>query len=126
MTGADIKTDGITHEGDKQHHSKLCGDDGKTGSTEKRNQSKERKPVLLACIACRRKKTRCSGENPACKKCSQSRIPCVYKTRPKRAASSTAYKELVDRHLKGMETRVLAMIEKGQDGSSFAFSRSIV
>lgn len=42
----------------------------------KTKAGKERKRLPLACIACRRKKIRCSGEKPACKHCLRSRIPC--------------------------------------------------
>lgn len=41
----------------------------------KTKAGKERKRLPLACIACRRKKIRCSGEKPACKHCLRSRIP---------------------------------------------------
>ncbi|KAM0084594.1 hypothetical protein ACKRZS_003169 [Fusarium odoratissimum] len=49
----------------------------------KTKAGKERKRLPLACIACRRKKIRCSGEKPACKDCLRSCIPCVYKAIPK-------------------------------------------
>lgn len=45
----------------------------------KTKAGKERKRLPLACIACRRKKIRCSGEKPSCKHCLRSRIPCIYK-----------------------------------------------
>ena len=45
----------------------------------KTKAGKERKRLPLACIACRRKKIRCSGEKPACKHCFRSRNPCIYK-----------------------------------------------
>ncbi|KAL8671359.1 MAG: hypothetical protein Q9168_004141 [Polycauliona sp. 1 TL-2023] len=56
---------------------------------------KDRKRLPLACIACRRKKIRCSGDKPACKHCLRSRIPCVYKNTMRKAApkdsSATPY-----------------------------------
>ena len=45
----------------------------------KTKAGKERKRLPLACISCRRKKIRCSGEKPTCKHCLRSRNPCIYK-----------------------------------------------
>jgi hypothetical protein len=45
----------------------------------KTKAGKDRKRLPLSCIACRRRKIRCSGEKPACKHCMRSRILCVYK-----------------------------------------------
>ena len=45
----------------------------------KTKAGKDRKRLPLACIACRRKKIRCSGEKPSCKHCLRSRNPCTYK-----------------------------------------------
>jgi hypothetical protein len=73
---------------------------------------KERKRLPLACIACRRKKIRCSGEKPACKHCLRSRIPCVYKITTRKAAPRTDYMAMLDKRLKRMEDRVIRLIPK--------------
>lgn len=88
----------------------------KTGSpawTElKTKAGKERKRLPLACIACRRKKIRCSGEKPACKHCLRSRIPCVYKVTTRKAAPRTDYMAMLDKRLKRMEERIIKIIPK--------------
>lgn len=73
---------------------------------------KERKRLPLACIACRRKKIRCSGEKPACKHCLKSRIPCVYKVTTRKAAPRTDYMAMLDKRLKRMEERIIKIIPK--------------
>lgn len=76
----------------------------------KTKAGKERKRLPLACIACRRKKIRCSGEKPACKHCFRSRTPCVYKVTTRKAAPRTDYMAMLDRRLKRMEERVIKII----------------
>jgi hypothetical protein len=78
----------------------------------KTKAGKERKRLPLACIACRRKKIRCSGEKPACKHCLRSRIPCVYKVTTRKAAPRTDYMAMLDKRLKRMEERVIKIIPK--------------
>ena len=78
----------------------------------KTKAGKERKRLPLACIACRRKKIRCSGEKPACKHCLRSRIPCVYKVTTRKAAPRTDYMAMLDKRLKRMEDRVIKVIPK--------------
>jgi len=78
----------------------------------KTKAGKERKRLPLACIACRRKKIRCSGEKPACKHCLRSRIPCVYKVTTRKAAPRTDYMAMLDKRLKRMEERVLKIIPR--------------
>ncbi|KAL6414060.1 transcription factor 2 [Ilyonectria robusta] len=52
----------------------------------KTKAGKDRKRLPLACISCRRKKIRCSGEEPTCKHCSRLRIPCEYKVNTRKSA----------------------------------------
>ena len=78
----------------------------------KTKAGKERKRLPLACIACRRKKIRCSGEKPACKHCLKARIPCVYKVTTRKAAPRTDYMAMLDKRLKRMEDRVIKVIPK--------------
>lgn len=92
----------------------------------KTKAGKDRKRLPLACIACRRKKIRCSGEKPACKHCLRSRIPCVYKVTTRKAAPRTDYMAMLDKRLKRMEDRIIKIIPKpDQDATSF-ITRAIV
>ncbi|KAF2710965.1 hypothetical protein K504DRAFT_480991 [Pleomassaria siparia CBS 279.74] len=92
----------------------------------KTKAGKERKRLPLACIACRRKKIRCSGENPACKHCLRSRIPCVYKVTTRKAAPRTDYMAMLDKRLKRMEDRVVKLIPKDSLPSVSGVGRSVV
>ncbi|OJJ47632.1 hypothetical protein ASPZODRAFT_131178 [Penicilliopsis zonata CBS 506.65] len=92
----------------------------------KTKAGKERKRLPLACIACRRKKIRCSGEKPACKHCFRSRIPCVYKVTTRKAAPRTDYMAMLDKRLKRMEDRVIKMIPKEENRDMAAIGRSVV
>lgn len=78
----------------------------------KTKAGKERKRLPLACIACRRKKIKCSGEKPACKHCLKARSPCVYKVTTRKAAPRTDYMAMLDKRLKRMEDRVIKIIPK--------------
>ncbi|KAK5709806.1 hypothetical protein LTS12_028049, partial [Elasticomyces elasticus] len=92
----------------------------------KTKAGKERKRLPLACIACRRKKIRCSGEKPACKHCARSRIPCVYKVTTRKAAPRTDYMAMLDKRLKRMEDRVIKTIPKDEARDMAAIGRSVV
>ncbi|KAK4235452.1 hypothetical protein C8A03DRAFT_36691 [Achaetomium macrosporum] len=93
----------------------------------KTKAGKERKRLPLACIACRRKKIRCSGEKPACKHCLRSRIPCVYKVTARKAAPRTDYMAMLDKRLKRMEERIIKIVPKAeQDAISSAVTRAVV
>ncbi|KAH7117712.1 fungal-specific transcription factor domain-containing protein [Dendryphion nanum] len=92
----------------------------------KTKAGKERKRLPLACIACRRKKIRCSGEKPACKHCLRSRIPCVYKVTTRKAAPRTDYMAMLDKRLKRMEDRVIKLIPKESLPSVSGVGRSVV
>ncbi|KAF2262868.1 zinc finger transcription factor 1 [Lojkania enalia] len=92
----------------------------------KTKAGKDRKRLPLACIACRRKKIRCSGEKPACKHCLRSRIPCVYKVTTRKAAPRTDYMAMLDKRLKRMEDRVIKLIPKDSLPSISGVGRSVV
>jgi hypothetical protein len=92
----------------------------------KTKAGKERKRLPLACIACRRKKIRCSGEKPACKHCLRSRIPCLYKVTARKAAPRTDYMAMLDKRLKRMEDRVVKLIPKESLPSVSGVGRSVV
>lgn len=95
-------------------------------SETKTKAGKERKRLPLACIACRRKKIRCSGEKPACKHCTRSRIPCVYKVTTRKAAPRTDYMAMLDKRLKRMEDRVIKTIPKDETRDMASIGRSVV
>lgn len=92
----------------------------------KTKAGKERKRLPLACIACRRKKIRCSGEKPACKHCLRSRIPCVYKVTTRKAAPRTDYMAMLDKRLKRMEDRIIKIVPKEEQGDTVSITRAIV
>ncbi|KAM5345439.1 hypothetical protein ACJ41O_011301 [Fusarium nematophilum] len=92
----------------------------------KTKAGKERKRLPLACIACRRKKIRCSGEKPACKHCLRSRIPCVYKVTTRKAAPRTDYMAMLDKRLKRMEERIIKVIPKSDQEATAAVTRAVV
>ena len=92
----------------------------------KTKAGKERKRLPLACIACRRKKIRCSGEKPACKHCLRSRIPCVYKVTQRKAAPRTDYMAMLDKRLKRMEERVIKIIPKEDSAKVSIIGRAVV
>ncbi|KAK0748778.1 putative transcriptional regulatory protein [Apiosordaria backusii] len=93
----------------------------------KTKAGKERKRLPLACIACRRKKIRCSGEKPACKHCLRSRIPCVYKVTARKAAPRTDYMAMLDKRLKRMEERIIKVVPKSeQDSMAASVTRAVV
>ena len=93
----------------------------------KTKAGKERKRLPLACIACRRKKIRCSGEKPACKHCLRSRIPCVYKVTARKAAPRTDYMAMLDKRLKRMEERIIKIVPKAeQDALASSVTRAVV
>lgn len=92
----------------------------------KTKAGKERKRLPLACIACRRKKIRCSGEKPACQHCLRSRIPCVYKVTTRKAAPRTDYMAMLDKRLKRMEERVIKIIPKEETSGMAAIGRANV
>jgi hypothetical protein len=92
----------------------------------KTKAGKDRKRLPLACIACRRKKIRCSGEKPACKHCLRSRIPCVYKATTRKAAPRTDYMAMMDKRLKRMEERIIKAIPKSDKATTSTVTRAVV
>lgn len=92
----------------------------------KTKAGKERKRLPLACIACRRKKIRCSGEKPACKHCLRSRVPCVYKVTARKAAPRTDYMAMLDKRLKRMEERIIKVIPKAEQAATVNVPRAVL
>ncbi|KNB15936.1 hypothetical protein FOXG_14257 [Fusarium oxysporum f. sp. lycopersici 4287] len=92
----------------------------------KTKAGKERKRLPLACIACRRKKVRCSGEKPACKHCLHSHIPCVYKVTTRKAAPRTNYMVMLDKRPKCMEERIIKATPKSDQEVASFVTRPVV
>ncbi|KAJ5246165.1 hypothetical protein N7468_001148 [Penicillium chermesinum] len=132
--GSAQPADAATAADDSQHEAhrdegpnSTADQDGKPAWSEMKTKAgKERKRLPLACIACRRKKIRCSGEKPACKHCTRSRIPCVYKVTTRKAAPRTDYMAMLDKRLKRMEDRVIKTIPKDETRDMTAIGRSVV
>lgn len=120
----------------RKNHGSYEGGGGDAGELEdekppswselKTKAGKDRKRLPLACIACRRKKIRCSGEKPACKHCLRSRIPCVYKVTARKAAPRTDYMAMLDKRLKRMEERVIRIIPKEEKDDTHAIPRAVL
>lgn len=107
--------------------SQVTGDSSQpTWADLKTKAGKDRKRLPLACIACRRKKIRCSGEKPACKHCLKSRTPCVYKVSTRKAGPRTDYMAMLDKRLKRMEERVIKIIPKNGYQTLPDVSRGVV
>uniref|UniRef100_A0A0D2Y8C3 Zn(2)-C6 fungal-type domain-containing protein n=2 Tax=Fusarium oxysporum (strain Fo5176) TaxID=660025 RepID=A0A0D2Y8C3_FUSOF len=92
----------------------------------KTKAGKERKRLPLACVACRRKKSRCSGEKPACEHCLRSYIPCVYKVTTRKAAPRTNCMAMLDKRPKRMEERVIEAISKSDQEVASSVTRPVV
>ncbi|KAJ5575275.1 Aflatoxin biosynthesis regulatory protein [Penicillium hetheringtonii] len=125
-TGAEGQQDDATHDNDAPNSGQADQDDKPAWSEMKTKAGKERKRLPLACIACRRKKIRCSGEKPACKHCTRSRIPCVYKVTTRKAAPRTDYMAMLDKRLKRMEDRVIKTIPTDETRDMASIGRSVV
>ncbi|KAI9736618.1 MAG: hypothetical protein M1834_000822 [Cirrosporium novae-zelandiae] len=113
-------------DGGKDSKKRIAESEKPAWSELKTKAGKERKRLPLACIACRRKKIRCSGEKPACKHCLRSRIPCVYKVTTRKAAPRTDYMAMLDKRLKRMEDRVIKLVPKEEQNVVSSIGRSIV
>ncbi|EPS36088.1 hypothetical protein H072_10399 [Dactylellina haptotyla CBS 200.50] len=127
--GRPAKTQQATQEsapGKKEKDDKNSGLDPANWSETKTKAGKDRKRLPLACIACRRKKIRCSGEKPACKHCVRARTPCVYKQTARKFVPRTDYMATLDKRMKRMEERLLKYVSKDQAASLGPIARSVV
>jgi len=55
-----------------------------TPESERRRRSQSRKPARryrFACTGCKARKVKCSGDQPICRSCRRSGVPCVWQTR---------------------------------------------
>ena len=125
-TGQEQQEQEQEQEQQQQQHQQQDQGNSRPWSELKTKAGKERKRLPLACIVCRRKKIRCSGEKPACKHCVRSRIPCVYKVTTRKAAPRTDYMAMLDKRLKRMEDRVIKAIPKDEHRDMAGIGRAAV
>lgn len=74
---------------------------------------RKRAKIVSACGECRRKKTKCNGEQP-CRNCEKSGVPCVYPScsnEDKRNAPSKAALEAIEERLKTIEDMLRTIIK---------------
>ncbi|ORY93168.1 hypothetical protein BCR43DRAFT_496443 [Syncephalastrum racemosum] len=75
---------------------------------------KKRAKIVSACSECRRKKTKCNGEQP-CRNCQKSSVPCVYPSATqnddRRNAPSKAALEAIEHRLKTIEDMLRTILQ---------------
>lgn len=85
-----------------------------TAATTTVEPRRKRAKIISACGECRRKKTKCNGENP-CRNCEKSGVACVYPSSSsnddKRNAPSKAALEAIEERLKTIEDMLRAIIK---------------
>lgn len=74
----------------------------RTSSAAKSGDSKDKKKPVVACIACRKKKIKCSSDRPACSNCLRLNILCEYPAIRNRG-SRFGYMEMLNRRLNHLE-----------------------
>ncbi|KAK7205951.1 fungal-specific transcription factor domain-containing protein [Myxozyma melibiosi] len=67
--------------------------------------SADRRKLVIACIACRKKKVKCSGDRPACANCLRGDLPCQYPA-VKNRGSRFGYHEMLNKRLEMMERHI--------------------
>ncbi|KAI7872076.1 hypothetical protein BDF14DRAFT_1699843, partial [Spinellus fusiger] len=79
---------------------------------------KKRAKIVSACGECRRKKTKCNGEQP-CRNCIKSGVPCVYpsssQSDDRRNAPSKAALEAIEDRLKTIEDMLKTILHTPHD-----------
>ncbi|KAK9470890.1 fungal-specific transcription factor domain-containing protein, partial [Dipodascopsis tothii] len=65
----------------------------------------DKRKLVIACIACRKKKVKCSGDRPACANCLRLNVPCQYPA-VKNRGSRFGYKEMLTKRLEMMERHI--------------------
>ncbi|KAF7722814.1 hypothetical protein EC973_002659 [Apophysomyces ossiformis] len=74
---------------------------------------RKRAKIVSACSECRRKKTKCNGEQP-CRNCQKSAVPCVYPSShndDRRNAPSKAALEAIEERLKTIEDMLKTILQ---------------
>ncbi|KAI9243246.1 hypothetical protein BY458DRAFT_530775 [Sporodiniella umbellata] len=74
---------------------------------------KKRTKIMSACAECRRKKTKCNGEQP-CRTCSRASTSCVYPTDDKRNVMTRAALEAIEQRLKNIEDMLVILLAQQQ------------
>ncbi|KAF3926271.1 hypothetical protein ABW20_dc0106714 [Dactylellina cionopaga] len=122
--------DGDKKSGKDVNKSKLASaptsSEDKSSKGQPTSQDPKKDDKSGTCIACRRKKIRCSGEKPACKHCVRARTPCVYKQTARKFVPRTDYMATLDKRMKRMEERLLKYVSKDQASALGPISRSVV
>lgn len=85
------------------------------GTTTEVRKRKKPKPVTSACVQCRRKKTKCSGQRPVCRSCGDGGVECMWQVPEGLTRIDGMKKELqsVLDHINLLE----ALVKMMQDGS---------
>ncbi|KAK9463356.1 fungal-specific transcription factor domain-containing protein [Lipomyces oligophaga] len=65
----------------------------------------DKRKLVIACIACRKKKVKCSGDRPACGNCLRLNVPCQYPA-VKNRGSRFGYHEMLSKRLEMMERHI--------------------
>ncbi|KAI8724101.1 Zn(2)-C6 fungal-type domain-containing protein [Fusarium sp. LHS14.1] len=66
---------------------------------------RRRRKISNACIACRNRKSRCSGRNP-CERCVSRKVPCVFEEKEAKATVSVEYLDGLHAQIKALETQL--------------------
>ncbi|KAI9490481.1 hypothetical protein BDB00DRAFT_731426, partial [Zychaea mexicana] len=80
---------------------------------------KKRAKIVSACGECRRKKTKCNGEQP-CRSCEKSGVPCIYPSATqsqgddKRTTLSKAALDAIEERLKTIEDMLRVILQSAQ------------
>ncbi|KAK9448938.1 uncharacterized protein V1518DRAFT_416749 [Limtongia smithiae] len=54
-------------------------------------------PPQLACQNCRKRKVKCGKEKPACGRCRELALPCVYETSAKKSGPKRGHVRMLER-----------------------------
>ncbi|RVX67964.1 hypothetical protein B0A52_08374 [Exophiala mesophila] len=84
------------------------------------NESREAKRVRQACLNCRRKKSRCSGEKPVCSFCARLKQECSYDDGPIHASMTSANEINLAARVALLESK-LSMLDSGGSDFSMGF-----
>ncbi|KAK9494693.1 fungal-specific transcription factor domain-containing protein [Lipomyces doorenjongii] len=88
----------ISNNDDDDHH--------KHGhSSHHGGQGGDKRKLVIACVACRKKKVKCSGDRPACGNCLRLNVPCQYPA-VKNRGSRFGYHEMLNKRLEMMERHI--------------------
>ncbi|KAK9349507.1 fungal-specific transcription factor domain-containing protein [Lipomyces starkeyi] len=68
-------------------------------------QGGDKRKLVIACVACRKKKVKCSGDRPACGNCLRLNVPCQYPA-VKNRGSRFGYHEMLNKRLEMMERHI--------------------